>query len=601
MWFYEVMVILCAGSSLTLAGVIWSKRPPKGGTALAALFLCMGWSAFSYSMDLGSTDLDFSVFWNRAGLLGEIFITPLMLMLAQIIIRPARKPHTGLITGTMLAGTAILLLSWTNDWHHLYFSRVWIDTDSPIPVLAKARGPLFPVFFIFIYWFVLVALAQVARALLRSKRGFRTQHWLLFFAYLFPLVFHLPYALHLLPGTYYHLNIMLIGFFISTILLAVALFRFKLISPIPLDESERNELLLRYAHAFLFTISENEVITYITPNCEQLTGYTQTETIGADYTAHAAPEDHPTCRAFFRKVARTRLPQTGLEHRIIKKDGSVCWYATSIVPVNDRNGKLISYVGAAHDITKLKETQRSLDDSNRELSALIERRENELRTAMNEALTAAEGEARRIGENIHDGLCHDLICLARLTETARSTGGTEILNEIQQLANKLTNTARIYSHDLALYELDMQSLPEAIDSLAHRAEQFFDVSVEVNTGRSLPALSAEKTNHIYRIVREAIANANRHAKARHIWVDIIHEDRQIIVSITNDGLPIPDSCLAGLGTKQIQMRTRLLGGSFSLTRQPGDETVAELIIPTSGKEPVCASAANKFLSSTTTP
>ena len=179
------------------------------------------------------------------------------------------------------------------------------------------------------------------------------------------------------------------------------------------------DLLLRHGNTFLFTIDPDGIITYISPNCTDLTGYTQAETIGKHFTAHTAAEDHSACRAFFQKVEGSRLPQSGLEHRIIHKEGAVRWYTTSLRPAYDPKGKFISYVGTAHDITQLTEAKRSLRDKNMELADLIESREEELRAAMRDALTAAEGEARRIGENIHDDLCHDLICLARRTESAK--------------------------------------------------------------------------------------------------------------------------------------------------------------------------------------
>ena len=113
----------------------------------------------------------------------------------------------------------------------------------------------------------------------------------------------------------------------------------------------------------------------------------------------------------------------------------------------------------------------------------------------------------------------------------------------------------------------------------------FDVEVEINAGSSLPELNPADTNHIYRIVRETITNANRHANARHIWIDIVQEPGRLVISITNDGRPLPpkEKRSSGLGTQQINMRTRLLGGAFSLSSLPDQNTLAELIIPLSEK------------------
>lgn len=49
-----------------------------------------------------------------------------------------------------------------------------------------------------------------------------------------------------------------------------------------------------------------------------------------------------------------------IEHRIIKKDGSLIWVESIIVPDYDENGNLLAYDGVIHDITKRKETETLL-------------------------------------------------------------------------------------------------------------------------------------------------------------------------------------------------------------------------------------------------
>ena len=60
------------------------------------------------------------------------------------------------------------------------------------------------------------------------------------------------------------------------------------------------------------------------------------------------------------------------------------------------------------------------------------------------------------------------------------------------------------------------------------------------------------------IVHESIANAIRHGQTEHIWVDVIQEPGKLIISVSNDGepLPEPDAIRPGLGTQQIEVRTR---------------------------------------------
>ncbi len=225
--------------------------------------------------------------------------------------------------------------------------------------------------------------------------------------------------------------------------------------------------------------------------------------------------------------------------------------------------------------------------------------EAELRVAMSEALVAAEDQARRIGEDLHDGLCQELVGLARLTEGLAEdlpsvpVSIQERLNMIRAQALRLARVARSISHDLTLHELHVQSLPEALATLAERTEQMFQNTVEVNCGLEPGLLSDGHEEHVYRIVREAVTNALSHGQARRIWIDVVADASLVSVAVSNDGNPIGDleQIGEGLGLRQMRMRARLLGGEFVLRRASGGQgeeggiTAAELLFPLpQGKE-----------------
>ena len=107
------------------------------------------------------------------------------------------------------------------------------------------------------------------------------------------------------------------------------------------------------------------------------------------------------------------------------------------------------------------------------------------------------------------------------------------------------------------------------------------MEIELSCAPACGAFAPVVAEHVYRVVREAVVNAIRHGKARHIWIDVIHEERQVVVSVTNDGLPLPPDVehVPGVGMRQMRMRAGQLGGAFSLYTDPQGKTVAELSVP----------------------
>jgi PAS domain S-box-containing protein len=356
---------------------------------------------------------------------------------------------------------------------------------------------------------------------------------------------------------------------------------------ISLNLEERNELLVNFAGAIIYTIQSDGEMTYVSANWPRVLGHCVDEVVGRSFSDFVHPDDHPACFDFLAGIVNTGMPAGGIEYRVIHANGNLYWHTSNIVPVKQQDGEIIGYVGVAHDITRLKETQAELSAANDHLAALVASREAELQQATLEALVAAESEAVRIGQDIHDSLCQDLIGLSRMAESAMpchaGSGPSccEVLSQIRESAARLAGTARAYSHDLTLHELEVQRLPEAIETLARRNNSIFHTEIETNISDNLDYLTSEQSIHIYRIIREALANAIKHANAAHIWIDLVLEAHHLAVSVSNDGAPLVDAAVRrdGLGMRQMKMRARLLGGELRLRDNGRQQTVLELILP----------------------
>ena len=359
------------------------------------------------------------------------------------------------------------------------------------------------------------------------------------------------------------------------------------LSSISLDDKERNDLLLEHAGAIIYTILPDGTMTYVSANWPRVLGHTADEVVGENFSHFVHPGDHPACFAFLGGIVGTGEAASGIEYRVKHADGRQFWHTSSIVPVKQQDGGIIGYVGVAHDITRLKETQGELHAANTQLAALLASREEELRQATNAALSAAESEAGRIGQDIHDSLCQDLVGLSRLAQSATpchehcDPSCRESLNRIREHAARLAGVARSYSHSLTLHELEVQSLPEALETLARRTNEMFHTETETNICENLDFLTHEQSIHLYRIIREALANAVKHAKAPHIWIDVVREPNHLAVSVSNDGLALAEAARRrdGLGMRQMRMRASLLGGTLELRDNGRQQTVLELILP----------------------
>lgn len=589
--FYHCLLFLFAGVLATLAALAWGHRGTSRGARTLFVFLAAeGLACFAYGMNLAAGTLDTKLWWNHLEYLSGVAAVPLMPLLALQVTGYDRRPPAWALLAMFAGPVAGAVLNWTCRWHTLYYSRVWIEPVGSLDILVKQHGPLYAVVFGYIFGLLAFACALFAWRLVRARQRLsRGQVALIGLALSAPLVCGMPYYWLELPFLQ-HVNTAHTGFFITALAFSAALFmgQFQSVTQALTESEERNQLLLRNANAIFYTIAPDGRFTYVSESWTQFLGHRPEEVEGCMYRDFVLPEDVPACDAFLEQVVRTGALQSGVEYRVRQKNGPPRWHMSSIKPVLDRKGRARIFVGVAHDVTDVKRTQAELRQANAELSTLIASREVELKAAVAAALDASAGESRRIGQDIHDGLCQELVGLLRMAEGLETrlehgeAKGRAIA--LSGLARHVLRLARDVSYGLTLHDLASLTLPDALALFAQRFERASGVAIELNCSHESTAFAPADAEHVYRIVREAVVNAIRHGHAQRLWIDVVHEERQVVVSITNDGTPLPTDgpLVPGMGLTQMRMRAGQLGGAFSLRRDAQGKTVAEMTMPHKG-------------------
>jgi PAS domain S-box-containing protein len=112
---------------------------------------------------------------------------------------------------------------------------------------------------------------------------------------------------------------------------------------------------------------------YVSPQVQQLTGYTQ-----ADYQAHPDtwrrtlhPEDRERVLAEVQRCHASGLPLDA-EYRLVARDGHARWFHDSAVIVKDAQGRPLALQGVMYDITERKQAEQALRESEARYRTLVE-------------------------------------------------------------------------------------------------------------------------------------------------------------------------------------------------------------------------------------
>lgn len=228
------------------------------------------------------------------------------------------------------------------------------------------------------------------------------------------------------------------------------------------------------------------------------------------------------------------------------------------------------------------------------LALSVSRLTVELQRAREHLVNAREEERRRLRRDLHDGLGPTLAAHTLKVGSARymlkqdPDTADRILASLEQDLSESLQEVRRLVYNLRPPALDDLGLYDALQRLvlSYDTPSF---KTDLTMLESLPTLSAAAEVAIYRIVQEALANAVRHSRATHCWIEISFREQaekqgvvarpQVVLSIRDDGVGLPQEYRAGVGLRSMRERAEELGGSFQIASQAGTGTKIEVSLP----------------------
>jgi signal transduction histidine kinase len=188
-------------------------------------------------------------------------------------------------------------------------------------------------------------------------------------------------------------------------------------------------------------------------------------------------------------------------------------------------------------------------------------------------LEISDREQARIGQDIHDGLCQQLIGLAfsanslQQSLAAQERSEAAVARKICHLLDEAITEARSVCRGLYPVRLETEGLVPALEELARTTSERFKVECvcEVET-RQLQCNIVTAT-HLYRIAQEAVNNAVKHSSGRCISIYLRGGEGAIELRIKDDGhgLPAESERHAGMGLHIMDYRARRIGGVLDIS------------------------------------
>lgn len=198
--------------------------------------------------------------------------------------------------------------------------------------------------------------------------------------------------------------------------------------------------------------------------------------------------------------------------------------------------------------------------------AEIRRRDSRLRLAQDEVQRLATvAERDRIARDLHDLLGHSLSVIVLKAELASRLADRDPARAIEEIRD----VERVSREALAEVRKAVRGYRNSgfRDELARAREVLEAAGVALEADVAREQLPPVEDHALALVLREAVTNIIRHARASRCHVTLAPEGRGLALSVEDDGMGTRGS--AGEGVAGMRARVEQLGGTFAITAGKG--------------------------------
>jgi signal transduction histidine kinase len=200
-----------------------------------------------------------------------------------------------------------------------------------------------------------------------------------------------------------------------------------------------------------------------------------------------------------------------------------------------------------------------------------------------ELLRVSDAEKNRIGSDLHDGLGQYLTGISCLSAalrdklSAHSRSEAEEAATISSLVQEAIAQTRALARGLCPVQLETAGLDTALEDLTYQVQRMHGMECRFAPSGAIPSCNSAVALHLYRIAQEAINNAVKHSGAKHITVTLDFSKENKVLRIEDDGCGFDPEVQHGpsSGLQLMPYRAAMIGGTLSITSQPGAGTQVE--------------------------
>lgn len=351
-----------------------------------------------YAFEILCTNIEWVKFWVKVEYLGGAFLGALWLMFALNFTGYIEKFKKRTLMLLYIMPVITLIINYTNDYHHLFYKKMYMNYQGVFPILEVIHGPWYWVHTGYTYLMMLIGIIIFIMSYLKATAIVRKQILILVIAWIIPWIADMVYIFGWL---HFDIDLAPVALCVSAIMYSFSILRFKFLklTPIALEKVFYNMI-----DGVIILDSENNIVDFNNSSKEIIPELKDIDVgdkkIDVILKAHEEIIKAVNSDSYNESLISTQ-----------DKEKLRC-YKLNINNIYENNGEIIGKILILTDITEFQLQQKKLSDNVNFLEALMNAIPNPIffknkhgvynhcNTALTEYLGIKEEEF--IGHNSHE-------------------------------------------------------------------------------------------------------------------------------------------------------------------------------------------------------
>jgi signal transduction histidine kinase len=434
----------------------------------------------------------------------------------------------------------------TGEFHHLEWRGFAGSVNSPYDLANWF-------FFAYSYGLGLVNLIVFVWLFVNAPR----QRWPVIVMTTAQMAAGMAFLLEVIGISYSTFPIEMLAVAVLFLVYAIVLFGFHILNPVPLA----HQMALQQMQTGMVVLDSRRRVVSLNPSAERILSVPAGVAMGRSMR-DLLPDypDESLVDAAGTEIELSLGTEQGVRHYTLTISLFKDWWGLD-------SGLLL------RDVTEQKQAQAKFIAQKQALATLQER--------------------ERLARDLHDTLGQVLgyasmqvDAAAKLSREGQGEAAATQLDRLGCMVREAHAEMREYIMNLRTTPALHRPFVAAVQQYLEGFTSNYDIQTDLNVGSSWngTTFSPDMQMQIFRIVQEALTNARKHSKARHVQVKFEAEDGRVFVIVQDDGHGFSPSNLDTVygrhfGLQFMQERAGQLGGSLQIQSTPGKGTQVVLEVP----------------------